>query len=391
LIGALSTGVGEVIRAEDGLAGLGQSGDTDSRIEVEAADNCDLGHRTRLPQPPIRRLAALAIEIHTVEMHTGGEPVRIVTSGLPPIDGDTILAKRRFAQRHLDDLRRLLMHEPRGHADMYGVFPVTPDDPQADLGALFTHNEGYSTMCGHATIALGRWAVDTGVVPRIEPVTSLAIQVPAGLIRLEVDTTGPTAGTVRFRSVPAFTIAIDHPIHIDGHGPVPVDVAYGGAFYAFADAAHFGLDVRNSTTSDLVDAAWAVTNAVRGTVPLHHPDDPDLEFLYGTLLTDGADAWSTTPTVNICVFADREVDRSPTGSGVTARIAIQRTKGLIAMNASRRFESVTGQQFTGSAVESTRLGDHEAWVVEVAGRSYYTGESLFTLEDDDPLPSFLLS
>jgi trans-L-3-hydroxyproline dehydratase len=314
-----------------------------------------------------------------------------VTSGLPSIEGDTILAKRRYAQEHLDGLRRMLMHEPRGHADMYGVFPVSPDHPEADLGVLFTHNEGFSTMCGHATIALGRWAVDTGLVTRTEPVTSMAIQVPAGLLRLDVDTSGPAAGTVRFRNVPAFTIALDQPTAVDGHGMVPVDVAYGGAFYAFADAGRFGLDVRTSPTSDLVDAAWAVTNAVRSTIALHHPDDSDLEFLYGTILTDGSDAWSETPTANICVFADREVDRSPTGSGVTARIAIQRAKGLIAMNTPRTFESVTGQHFTGRAVESTLVGDREAWVVEVSGRSFYTGTSVFTLEDDDPLPSFLLA
>lgn len=323
-------------------------------------------------------------------MHTGGEPVRIVTGGYPPIEGDTILDKRRYAARHLDDLRRMLIHEPRGHSDMYGVLPVQPDHPDADIAVLFAHNEGYSTMCGHATIALGRWAVDTGLVPRDVPATELALQVPAGLLRLRVETGDDHTGRVSFRSVPGFVTTIDAEVDVAGFGTVRVDVAYGGAFYAFADAVQFGLDVRSATTRDLVDAAWATTQAVKAAVPLDHPDDDDLAFLYGTIITDGADEWSPAPTANVCVFADREVDRSPTGSGVTARIAIQRTKGLIEMDTERVFESVTGSHFTGRAVEATRSGDRDAWIVEVGGEAHYTGSSVFTLEENDPLPSFLL-
>ena len=323
-------------------------------------------------------------------MHTGGEPVRIVTAGYPPLDGDTILAKRRHAREHHDHLRTLVVHEPRGHADMYGVLPVEPDHPEADLAVLFIHNEGYSTMCGHAVIALGRWAVDTGLVARREPATAFAIQVPAGLVGVRVEVDGERTGRVTFRSVPAFVTALDHPVEVAGHGEMPVDVAYGGAFYAFADAGRFGLDVRTSPVSDLADAAWAVTEATRDAVPLDHPDDPDLAFLYGTILTDGRDDWSPEPTANVCVFADREVDRSPTGSGVTARIAIQRARGLIEMGAERPFESITGSIFTGRAVEETTAGHRQAWVVEVAGEAFYTGQSEFWLEKGDPLPSFLL-
>jgi trans-L-3-hydroxyproline dehydratase len=330
------------------------------------------------------------MRIETIEMHTGGEPVRIITSGYPDLRGDTILAKRRDAIENHDAVRRMLMHEPRGHFDMYGVIPVEPDHPDAALAVLFIHNEGYSTMCGHATIAIGRWAVDHGLVPRTEPVTRFGLQVPAGLVEVEVDVEGDRTGAARFRSVPAFVTALDAHIDVPGFGEIEVDVAFGGAFYAFVDAARFGLDVRTSATRDLVDAAWAVTTATRDAVPLDHPDDPDLAFLYGTILTDGADAWAHEPTVNICVFADREVDRSPTGSGVTARIAIQRSRGLIEMNATRSFESVTGSIFTGRAVDETVVAGRPAWIVEVGGRSHYTGRAEFTIEDDDPLPSFLL-
>lgn len=332
----------------------------------------------------------MSVTLRTVEMHTGGQPVRIVTEGYPAIEGDTILDKRRYASEHHNDLRRMLMHEPRGHADMYGVLPVDPDHPEADLAVLFVHNEGYSTMCGHAAIALGRWAVDSGIVPPTEPLTEVALQVPAGLLRLEVEVSGGRTGRVTFRSVPAFVTELDTEIDVAGYGTVPIDVAYGGAFYAFADAARFGLDVRSSPTRDLVDAAWAVTEAAKTAIPLDHPGDDDLAFLYGTILTDGADAWSKHPTANVCVFADRQVDRSPTGSGVTARVAIQRAKGLIDMNTERIFESVTGSRFTGKAVATTRSGDRPAWIVEVGGKSHYIGKSEFTLEDGDPLASFLL-
>jgi trans-L-3-hydroxyproline dehydratase len=326
-------------------------------------------------------------EIQTVEMHTGGEPVRLVVGGYPPIPGATILAKRRHAQAHLDHLRRLLMFEPRGHFDMYGVLPVEPDLPGADLAVLFIHNEGYSTMCGHAVIALGRWAVDQGIVSRKEGETRIAIQCPCGLVEAFV----ATDGAVRFRSVPAFAFALDARVEVPGLGPVTVDIGYGGAFYALLPAARFGLDVRRSATRDLVDAASAVTEAARMQIPLSHPDDPDLAFLYGTILTDGADAYVEAPSANICVFAAREVDRSPTGSGVTARIALQHARGLIGLGHIRRFESVTGAIFTGKAVATTRAGSYEAVTVEVGGKAHYTGQASFTLEPGDEIgKGFLL-
>jgi trans-L-3-hydroxyproline dehydratase len=326
-----------------------------------------------------------ALTIETVEMHTGGEPVRIVTAGYPPIPGESILAKRRYARERLDHLRRLLIFEPRGHFDMYGVIPVAPSLPGADIAVLFMHNEGYSTMCGHAVIALGRWAVDTGRVTAREPETEVAIECPCGLVRARVEVKGGATGAVRFESVPAYAFALDAPVGVPGAGEVKVDIGYGGAFYALVPAARFGLDVRRSRTRDLVDAAAAVTAAVKAAVPLTHPDDPDLAFLYGTILTDGADGRGEAPSANLCVFADREVDRSPTGSGVTARIAVQHARGLVGLGEARRFESVTGAIFTGRALREARAGPHQAVVVEVGGRAHYTGTARFTLETGDEI------
>ena len=318
--------------------------------------------------------------IETVEMHTGGEPVRIVTVGYPPIPGDTILAKRRYARERLDHLRRLLIFEPRGHFDMYGVIPVEPDLPGADLAVLFMHNEGYSTMCGHAVIALGRWAVDSGRVPRREPETDVAIQCPCGLVRAHV----AADGAVRFESVPAFAHGLGLRVELEGFGSVELDIGYGGAFYAVLPAARFGLDVRGSPTRDLVDCATRVTEAAKRQLPLEHPDDSDLAFLYGTILTDGGDG-ADAPSANICVFAEREVDRSPTGSGVTARIAIDHARGRVRLGETRRFESVTGAVFTSRALATLRAGRFDAVRVEVGGRAHYSGSARFTLEPDDAI------
>jgi len=341
----------------------------------------------------MQRSPDAATRIETVEMHTGGEPVRIVTSGYPTIEGATLLDKRRFARENLDRFRSLIMFEPRGHYDMYGVLPVAPDHPEADMAVLFIHNEGYSTMCGHATIALGRYALDRGLIKPEGEAARLNLQCPCGLVRVKVALEDGRPGQVSFVSVPAFAFALDHAVDVPGIGKLTLDIGYGGAFYAFLPAARFGLDVRKSPTRDLVDAADRVTKAVQAQVKLDHPDSPDLAFLYGTILTDGGTGLTQEgPSANICVFAAREVDRSPTGSGVTARIALAVARDPSRMSADFTFESVTGSRFTGRVAEQTKAGRFAAIRAAVAGRAYYTGRSVFTVEPDDPLAGgFLLT
>ncbi|GAB2178048.1 proline racemase family protein [Dongia sp. agr-C8] len=346
----------------------------------------------------MQRSPDAATRIETVEMHTGGEPVRIVTSGYPAIEGATLLDKRRFARENLDRFRSLIMFEPRGHYDMYGVLPVAPDHPEADMAVLFIHNEGYSTMCGHATLALGRYAFDRGLIQAEGKNARLNLQCPCGLVRVTVAFEGGKPGAVSFVSVPAFAFALDHDVEVPGFGKVTLDIGYGGAFYAFLPASRFGLDVRKSPTRDLVDAADRVTKAVQAQVQLDHPDSPDLAFLYGTILTDGRTGVTQGGGVsqegasaNICVFAEREVDRSPTGSGVTARIALAVARDPALMPADFTFESVTGSRFTGRVAEQTSAGRFAAIRAEVSGRAYYTGRSVFTVEPEDPLAGgFLL-
>ena len=320
--------------------------------------------------------------IDVVDMHTGGEPLRIVTAGYPAIPGADILAKRRYAREHLDHLRRFLMFEPRGHDGMYGAVLVPPSRPDADLAVLFLHNEGYSTMCGHAIMALGRFAVDRGLVSRVAPETRVAIECPCGLVVAHVAVDGDRSGAVWFESVPAFVLGLDVPVAVPGLGPVDVDIAFGGAFYAFVPDSGIGVDVRTTRPAAIAEAATAVTEAVRSHVDIRHPEEEDLSFLYGTIVTDGGNGWPE-PSRNVCVFADAQIDRSPTGSGVTARLAIAAARNATAEGRVHRFDSLTGATFTGRILAATRCGPHPAWRIAVGGHAHYSGEARYWLEDDD--------
>jgi len=312
--------------------------------------------------------------ISTVEMHTGGEPTRIVVDGWPAFSGTTLLDKRREAKERFDHLRRWLMLEPRGHDGMYGALLVEPDYPEAELAVLFMHNEGYSTMCGHATIALARWAVESGRVNG--PVVHL--QCPCGLVVANV----ADDGWVRFESVPSFVYALDRMAPTSTWGPVAVDIAYGGAFYAFLAADTIGLDLHRSPMRSIADAGEEIARAAAKAVPIDHPDEPDLAFLYGTILTDG----QISPSRNVCIFAGRQIDRSPTGSGVSARLALQIARRQAKLGEERRFESCTGAVFTGKALrEGPAVGPRKSVIVEVGGIAHVTGEARFRFDDDDPL------
>jgi proline racemase len=312
--------------------------------------------------------------ISTVETHTGGEPTRIIVDGWPKLLGRTLLDKRREAKERFDHLRRGLMLEPRGHDGMYGALLVEPDHPQADLAVLFMHNEGYSTMCGHATIALARWAVESGRVKG--PVVRL--QCPCGLVVASV----ADDGWVRFENVPSFVYALDRMAPTSTWGPVAVDIVYGGAFYAFLAADSIGLDLYRSPMRAIADAGEEIARAAAKAVPIDHPDEPDLAFLYGSILTDG----QVSPSRNVCIFAGRQIDRSPTGSGVSARMALQIARRQAKMGEERRFESCTGAVFTGKALrEGPTVGPRKSVIVEVGGIAHVTGEAKFRFDDDDPL------
>lgn len=329
------------------------------------------------------------MRISVTDMHTGGEPVRIIdardaASGWPEPQGQSILEKRGFARTNQDYFRKFLMFEPRGHYDMYGALIVASSLDGADFGVLFMHNEGWSTMCGHAVIALGRYAVDQGWVEKKEPTTRVGIECPCGLVIAKVEVKNGKAGRVSFESVPAFLFAANIEIALPNYGVIKFDIAFGGAFYALADATQFGLQFSRDPVRLFVDAADCLTQAVKAAHKLSHPESDDLAFLYGSILTDGGNG-KTAPTKNICVFADREVDRSPTGSGVTARLAAMFAKGEIDIGETRVFESVTGSQFSGAVLGNAVDYPVPAIRAEVGGMAYYSGKSIFELEEGDML------
>lgn len=321
--------------------------------------------------------------LFVTDMHTAGEPVRIVTGGYPELSGATILDKRQEARRLHDDLRRALMLEPRGHAGMYGVIPVQPSDPRADFAALFTHGEGYSTMCGHATIALGQWLVESGRLRSVEPETRFALELPCGVVDVRCRVKDGRVTATAFDSVPAFLSQTDVQLDVPGLGSVTFDLAYGGAFYAVLPASRLGLDFFETPLDRLVAAATALTDAARKALDIVHPEAEDLGFLYGTILTD--DAPPPEPTYNLCVFADGQIDRSPTGSGVTARLARDHALGLIAPGVERRFFGPTGIPFSGSVIELLDAPVSGAARARVSGRSACSGTAVFEIHADDPL------
>ncbi len=334
-------------------------------------------------------MTGLAIE--TLEMHTGGEPTRIILSGYPRLEGRSLLDKRREARARHDRLRRLLMREPRGHKEMYGALLVEADHPDADLAVLFLHNEGYSTMCGHAVLALGRYAVDHGLVAVREPESLVRIQCPCGLVPVRVAVAGGKAGAARFTSVPSFALALGAVVQSPAWGDLLLDIGFGGAFYAILPAERLGLDLATTPLPHLVEAAAAVTRLTAQQIVIEHPEEADLGFLYGTILTDGRLGREDRASRNLCVFAGDQVDRSPTGSGVTARLAVMQARGEAAVGEDHLFESIAGSRFKARIDGETRLAGMPAVTVEVEGKAHYSGRASFTIEEDDPFPEgFLL-
>lgn len=327
-------------------------------------------------QPP-----ASWLRITSIEMHTGGHPLRVITSGLPPIEGRNVLEKRRYFREHYDHIRTGLMWEPRGHADMYGAV-VTPS-ADADFDVFFLHNEGYSTMCGHAMIALCTLAVEAGLIRKPRERLQFSINVPAGRIHAEALVEHGRVNEVTFRNVPSFLYMRDQEVEVPGLGRVRFDVAYGGAFYAIVDVLPLGLELAASHFNRLVDCGRQIKNAVMAQFPVKHPFEEDLSFLYGTIFT-GPAMQAGHHSRNVCVFADGEVDRSPTGSGVSARAALHHAKGELALNESITIESIVGSTMTVRAVESTRFGSYDAVIPEVSGSAHVTGRNEFYFDPDDP-------
>ena len=333
----------------------------------------------------------------TIDAHVAGEPLRVVTGGYPELVGDTMLAKRRCAREQHDTLRRALMLEPRGHADMYGCILTPPVTPDGDVGVLFLHNEGYSTMCGHGIIGLVTVGLETGLLARsvdarTGPVT-VRIDSPAGRVTASAELSGqfpPRVGAVSFENVPSFVLRRDAEVELDGVGRVRYDLAYGGAFYACVDAEALGLTLEPTQFSRIVELGMRIKRAVMGSTRIEHPTgDPDLGFLYGTIFVGPSSQGHHSQ--NVCVFAEGEVDRSPTGTGVSARAALHHARGELSPGEWITIESLVGTSFDVRVREVCRVGDVAAVVPEVRGRAHLTGRHEFWIDPQDPLRAGFLA
>jgi proline racemase len=314
--------------------------------------------------------------VTAVDYHTEGEPFRIVSGGVPALRGRTMLEKRRYALQHLDHIRQLLVFEPRGHADMYGGFVTEPEDEGADLGVIFFHNAGYSTACGHGTIALVTWAIEAALVRGTGPSLEVVVDVPSGRLATVATVEEGRVRSVRFRNVPSFVLIDGLQLEVERRR-IDAAVAFGGAFYAIVPADRFELVIEPAFIPRFIELGRAIKVAIEADQQIRHPVQPELEGIYGVIFTSA--------NRNITVFADGEIDRSPCGSGTSARLALLDRRGELGRGAAFMHESVIGTRFAARVVGDDRVGDLPAVITEVEGSAHLTGYHQFVLSADDPL------
>jgi len=298
--------------------------------------------------------------------------------------GRSVLEKRRYFRDHYDHIRTGTMYEPRGHADMYGA--VISPSKDADFDVFFLHNEGYSTMCGHAIIALTKFVIETGLLLKPGKNPQLKINVPAGTVYAQAVVKKGKVEVASFRNVPSFVYLQDKSVDVPGLGCVQFDVAYGGAFYALVDAQQMGLQLTPEHVSRHIDVGRRIKHAVMENFAIKHPFEEDLSFLYGTILIGPALA-AGRHSRNVCIFANGQVDRSATGTGVSARAALHYAKGELPLNKQITIESIVGSTMNVSAVERTKFGPHDAIVPEVSGTASIVGRQEFYFDPKDPFRS----
>jgi proline racemase len=316
-----------------------------------------------------------------IDAHAGGQPLRLITSGVPPLHGASLLAMREDLATNHDAIRRLLLHEPRGHADMYGAVLTAPPSPNADYGVIFLTNEGYSTMCGHGIIALTTILIETGMFPSEGPETRITFDTPVGPVQARATVNQDRVLAVRFRNVPAFRLAHRLPIEV-GDCSIEVDVAFGGAWYAVVTDHALGLKLGASSAQELADVGMRVKHAVSNALDVVHPAEPHLAGLYGTIIT-GAASSSDLNLRNATIYADGAIDRSPCGTGTSALIACLAADGNLGVGEPLLNESLTGAVFSGRIVVGTAVGDLPAVITEISGNGAVTGMHQFILDHDD--------
>lgn len=321
--------------------------------------------------------------LFTVESHTMGEPLRLVVGGVPTLKGNTIPEKREYFINHYDYMRKALMQEPRGHKDMFGCILTEPTMPEADVGVIFMHGEGFHNMCGHGTIATNTILVETGMVPVVEPVTTIKMEAPAGLVTVHVNVENGHAKNVSFENVPAFLYKEGVEVDVPGYGKYTIDISFGGSFFAIIDAKQLGLDICPENATKLTQVGMAIIHAANEQIKVEHPELPhiktiDLCEIYGPAKSDDADMQ------NITIF-DNQIDRSPCGTGTCAKVATLWAKGELKLGEEFVYESVIKTKFVGKALRETQVGPYKAIIPQVTGSAYITGYAQWMIDEDDPV------
>lgn len=322
--------------------------------------------------------------ISAVDSHTEGMPTRVVTGGVGQIPGDTMNDKRLYAIEHLDGLRGLLMNEPRGHAAMSGALLQAPTRADADWGVVFIEASGFLPMCGHGTIGVATVLVETGMVEVTEPVTEIRLDVPAGLVVARVAVEDGRAKRVTIENVPSFVERLDETIEVAGYGTVPYSIAFGGNFYALVELDAVGLAFDRSRQDEILRAGLALMDAINTQVPPRHPDLDGADHVHHVeFIAPGSDAVRSRHAMAI---HPGWFDRSPCGTGTSARMAELHARGLLALDTDFVNESFIGTEFTGRLVRETTVGDVAAVVPTITGRAWVTGMGQYFVDEDDPFP-----
>lgn len=324
----------------------------------------------------------------SIDTHTGGEPLRIITGGIPRLRGQTILEKRQFFRAYHDDIRRILMFEPRGHHGMYGCVVTEPMSEDADFGVLFMHNEGFSTMCGHGIIGVVTALIETGQLPSASD-RPIVIDSPAGKVIAHADVEETEVKSVSFTNVPSFVYQANVPIELEQMS-FSVDIAFGGAFYAIVDASQIGMQVNKEFIPQFQEIANQIKEYIHAQHQVVHPLESELRGIYGVIFSDQPQL-PGSHLRNVTVFADEQIDRSPCGTGTCARLAALYYRGQFRDGTSFVHESIVGSQFVGRVLATTKVGSYEAIVPEITGNAFITGFHQFVIDPSDPLASgFLL-
>lgn len=325
----------------------------------------------------------------TIDAHTGGEPLRIITGGIPPLKGDTILEMRAYFRNNLDYIRQILMYEPRGHHGMYGCVITPPVSAEADFGVLFMHNEGYSTMCGHGIIAVVTAVIETGWIKVQGSNPKIVIDSPAGLITAHAKCEGSNVKSVSFENVPSFVLASSVPLSLGGR-QFTADIAYGGAFYAIVNAEDLGVRTEIEQLPFLQNWGAEIKAAIEQQMVVEHPHEKEINGIYGVIISDSPRK-ADSHLRNITVFANKQIDRSPCGTGTCARVAALYQRGHLKMTDRFVHEGILDSQFIARISKTTTVGQYDAIVPTIEGQAHLTGFHQFVVDPTDPLADgFLL-